>query len=147
MQWLVSMLDSELLYLSHELTDTEIIIHVQPNQTYSTCPYCGTNSAKVHSQYVREFHDLAIQGLQTKICLHNKKYFCVNPACPKKTFAQRFDFIATKAKKTDRVQDEIIKVAMEMSSISASNYLRNHGIKVSKSVICELIKKNTYDKR
>ena len=105
-------------------------------------PYCGTSSMKVHSQYVREFHDLAIQGLQTKICLHNKKYFCINPDCPKRTFAQRFDFIACKAKKTDRVQIEILRVAMEMSSVSASDYLRNYGIEVSKPVICELIKKN-----
>ena len=79
MQWLVSMLDPELLYLSHELTKTEIVIHVQSTHTSATCPYCGTSSMKVHSQYVREFHDLAIQGLQTKICLHNKKYFCINP--------------------------------------------------------------------
>ena len=140
MQWLVSMLDPELLYLSHELTKTEIVIHVQSTHTSATCPYCGTSSMKVHSQYVREFHDLAIQGLQTKICLHNKKYFCINPDCPKRTFAQRFDFIACKAKKTDRVQIEILRVAMEMSSVSASDYLRNHGIEVSKSVICELIK-------
>jgi hypothetical protein len=146
MQWLVSMLDSELLYISHELTDTEIIIQVKSNQNHATCPYCGTNSTKVHSQYEREFHDLSIQGLQTKICLHNKKFFCVNPACPKRTFAQRFAFIADKAKKTTRVQEEILKVAMEMSSISAANYLRNHGIEVSKSVICELVKKNSFDK-
>ena len=32
-------------------------------------------------------------------------------------------------------------ITMEMSSVSASDYLRNHGIEVSKSVICELIKK------
>ena len=142
MQWLVSMLDPELLYLSHELTDIEVIIHVQSKQTSATCPYCGMGSIKVHSQYVREFHDLAIQGLQSKICLHNKKYFCSNPDCPKQTFAQRFDFIAYKAKKTNRVQIEILRVAMEMSAVSASDYLRNHGIEVSKSVICELFKKN-----
>lgn len=47
-----------------------------------------------------------------------------------------------KQKKTDRVQIEILRFAMEMSSVSASDYLRNHGIEVSKSVICELVKKN-----
>ena len=62
------MLDPEFLYLSHELTNTEIIIHVQSTNTGATCPYCGT------------------------------------------------------------------------ISVSASDYLRNHGIEVSKSVICELIK-------
>ena len=58
MQWLVSILDPELQYLSHELTDTDITIHVQSQQTSATCPYCGTSSMKVHSQYVREFQFL-----------------------------------------------------------------------------------------
>ncbi len=63
-----------------------------------------------------------------------------------KACRQRYAYItriADKAKKTTRVQEEILKVAMEMSSISASSYLRNHGIEVSKSVICELVKKTT----
>ena len=38
MRWLFSLLDSELLYITHELTETEIIIHVQPNQNHTICP-------------------------------------------------------------------------------------------------------------
>ena len=43
MQWLVSMLDPELLYLSHELIDNEIIIHAESEHTRAICPYCGTS--------------------------------------------------------------------------------------------------------
>lgn len=69
-----------------------------------------------------------------------QKIFLHQPYCLKRTFAQRFDFIAYKGKKTYRVQNETFRVAMEMSSVSASDYLRNYGIEVSKPVICELIK-------
>ena len=80
-------------------------------------------------------------GLADKNMFAQKKFY-INSDYPKRIFAQIFYFNAYKVKKkTARVQIEIIRVVMETSAVPVSDYLPNHGIQVSKSVICELIKK------
>ena len=46
--------------------------------------------------------------------------FCNNPKCTHTTFAERFDFISNKGKKTKRLEDEIIRLSLNCSSITAS---------------------------
>jgi transposase len=57
------------------------------------CPYCGVESKKVHSHYKKSFQDLPIQGYKVVVTLNNRKMFCNNPYCSKKTFADTFDFL------------------------------------------------------
>ena len=85
--------------------------------------------------------DLPIQGKKVKILIEQKKYFCANKICPKKTFAERFDFYDPKATTTKRLQKEILRVAMAQSSVAASRYLRTSVADVSKSTICNMLKK------
>jgi len=71
--------------------------------------------------------------------------FCNNPDCSHTTFSERFDFIADKAKKTKRLEDEIIHLSINCSSNVASKILKKNVEDVSKSTICNLLKKrNTY---
>ena len=68
--------------------------------------------------------------------------FCMNPACGHKTFSERFDFIAPKERKTGRLVNKILKTSSKLSSVSASALLKEDAIKVCKSSICDLLKKN-----
>ena len=71
----------------------------------------------------------------------NKKFFCKNKDCEHKTFAETFSFFESKATKTNRLQDEILRVSLAQSSLSAERYLRNSVADVGKSTICNLLKK------
>lgn len=53
-----------------------------------------------------------------------RKLFCHNSSCKRKTFAERFEFIDFKAKKTHRLENSIREVALTCSTISASNTLK-----------------------
>lgn len=106
------------------------------------CPYCGTVSSKVHSVYQREIQDIPLQDRQTILLLNTRKMFCMNPACGHKTFSERFDFIAPKERKTRRLVNKILKTSSKLSSVSASALLKEDSIKVCKSSICDLLKKN-----
>ena len=106
------------------------------------CPYCGTFSSKVHSVYQREIQDIPLQDRQTILLLSTRKMFCMNPACGYKTFSERFDFIAPKERKTRRLVNKILKTSSKLSSVSASALLKEDSIKVCKSSICDLLKKN-----
>lgn len=137
----IKLLDANLDYISHELIDDTYYITVESNREKVICPYCSFVSSRVHSTYIRSFQDLPIQGKKVIVILNNRKMFCDNSSCDHKTFAESFDFLAHKAKKTKRLEDEIVRLSLNSSSVAASNILRNSVVDVSKSTICNLLKK------
>lgn len=141
MEELIQLLDKHLVYDSHELMDNKLAIHVSSNRITATCPYCGQPSSKVHSLYMKDFQDLPIQENKVIIYLLNQKFFCVNPACTYKTFSERFDCISDKAKKTKRLEQEILAIAIHCSSMTASKMLKRSTVDISKSTICNLLHK------
>ncbi|MGL4730877.1 MAG: transposase family protein [Clostridium sp.] len=62
-------------------------------------PYCKQLATKRHSTYISTLQDLPIQDKKVILIIHNKKMFCENKNCTKKTFAEYFDFYNPKAKK------------------------------------------------
>ena len=139
----IKLLDKNLEYISHEIIEEIIYINVASNKKECICPYCGSLSSKMHSTYARSFQDLPMQDKKVTIILNNRKLFCNNKQCTHKTFAEKFDFIAFKGKKTKRLETTIINIAMNVSSLTATSLLRNSIANVGKSTICNLLKKNT----
>ena len=138
-------LDPHLDYLEHKITDDEVIIYVASNRKECRCPYCGSTSMRVHSCYEKSFQDLPIMGKKTKMIMENRKFFCDNPDCGFTTFAERFDFLAQKGKKTKRLIEKIVDVSLNTSSINASRTLKDGIADVGKSTICNLLKKRYTD--
>ena len=138
----IKSLDESLEYMSHEIIDDFIYITVKSNLQEHICPYCGISSSNIHSFYPREFQDLPIMGKKSVIQLDNRKIFCNNPDCAHKTFAERFSFLGEKARRTNRLKDEILRVSLNCSSIAASALLSESTAIIGKSAICNLLKKN-----
>ncbi len=61
--------------------------------------------------------------------------------CKHKTFAEQFEFIAPKSKKTKRLEQEIISLSLNVSSVTASKYFKQSIANVGKNTICSLLKK------
>jgi transposase len=143
MDEIVKLLDGNLEYVIHKIIGDTIFINVVSNRDTVICPYCATPSSKVHSHYERSFQDLPIQGKKVKIILNNRKIFCNNPYCNHTTFAESFDFLKFKAKKTKRLENEIINISMNVSSLTATDFLKESIADVGKSTICNLLKKRS----
>ena len=62
-------------------------------------------------------------GKKTEIVLRNRKMYCANPSCPRATFAERFDGLPRHGRKTKRLMDKIMDVAIHTSSVAASEIL------------------------
>jgi len=137
----IKLLDENLDYLEHEIIADEVVIYVASNRKEVHCPYCSHISQKVHSIYERSFQDLPVLGMKTRIVITNRKMFCLNPECTHTTFAETFDFLAHKGKKTKRLLDKIVDVSLSVSSTSASGILKDGIANVGKSTICNLLKK------
>jgi len=135
------MLDENLEFVDYEINGDELHLRAKSKRQTVKCSYCGTESFQVHSKRIRTLKDLPMQGKKVILKLEQKKYFCKNENCAKKTFAEQFKFYDIKATKTKRLQDEIMRVAMTQSSVAASRYLRNSVADVGKSTICNMLKK------
>jgi transposase len=141
MDELIKLLSENLEYVSHEIINDTIYIRVKSIREILVCPYCNGTSDKVHSLYERSFQDLPIQGKKVVIFINNRKMFCKNSECKHKTFAETYDFLMPKGKKTRRLEDEIVKLSLNVSSITASYLLSERVATVGKSTICNLLKK------
>lgn len=100
MDLFIKLLDKNLEYVSHEMIDDRISITVISTREEVICPHCGEPSSKVHSHYKRFFQDLPMQGKKVTIILRNRKMFCNNPNCHHTTFAETFECLSFKAKRT-----------------------------------------------
>lgn len=141
MEEFVKMLDEHLDYIRHETIGDTIYIYIKSNRKETVCPYCGTPSFKRHSGYEKSFQDLPIMDKKTKLILNNRKMFCANPDCKHTTFAEKFEFLAPKSKKTKRLLDKIVDISLNVSSLTAADILKDGIADVSKSTICSLLKK------
>jgi transposase len=141
MEELYSLPDKNLREVSAAVRKDGIEIEAESKRRSAKCPYCGKVSDKVHSRYLRVLKDLPIQGKKVKLIINNRKFFCTNRKCARTTFAETYDFYRAKATKTNRLQEAILEIALGQSSIGASRYLKKHITEVSKSTICNLLKK------
>lgn len=142
MDELIKMLDSNLSYIGHTIKDDKLIISVESKNKEVKCPFCGELSTKVHSIYHKKFQDLPVMNKKVIIELNTRKMFCGNPDCNHKTFAERFNFISYKARKSERLIQRILDVSASVSSVTAAELITEGTATVGKSTICSLLKKN-----
>lgn len=55
-------------------------------------------------------------------------------------FAESFDFLAPNAKKSKRLDNEMLNISMNVSSLAAEQIIKNRIANVGKSTICNLLK-------
>jgi transposase len=138
---LIKLLDENLEYMGHEITGNCIHVKIGSTRTEVECPFCTENSGKTHSTYKRSFQDLQVQGMKVILVLNNRKMICRNRDCAHTTFAERFDFLSGKSKKTKRLEAEIVRLSLNLSSVAASKVLSQSVASIGKSTICRLLKK------
>jgi transposase len=79
----------------------------------ATCPRCETASTRIHSYYPRRPHDLPVRGLPVRLLLHVRRFRCLNPTCPVRTFSERLPLLVTSAaQRTVRLNDELRDLAL-----------------------------------
>ena len=142
---LVTTLDEDLEYVEHELFKETLVMRVRSTRASVRCPYCGMECSRVHSRHTRRFWDLPVMGHHCIIELEHRKMLCSNPACSHKTFTEPFVELPPYARRTKRLNDKIIDIVLDMSSVSATQQLRNGVCPIGKSTICREIQKRSIE--
>jgi transposase len=69
--------------------DDILTLYLRAGATSACCPQCQARSFQVHSRYTRAAADLPWAGAAVRLVLAVRKFFCRNPACVQRIFAER----------------------------------------------------------
>ncbi len=147
MEELMKKLDKKLKVISYEYSDDISTIYIKRTNKSAICPCCGKKSSKVNTRYYRTIKDLPIQDNKVILKLETKTFFCKNKECKINTFAEKFDFIESRARMTTRLKDRIVNDSKGMSARAAKATVNSGLTNISDDTILRLIKKNSNKSR
>jgi transposase len=92
-----------------------VTVVARPRVPTAACPDCRVPSSRVHSRYERRLADLPWQGRPVTVRVWARRFFCAEPACPRRTFAERLPGIARpSARRCERLADVQRQVALAL---------------------------------
>src|SRR6266568_375087 len=95
----------------------------------SCCPLCAHASSQVHSRYQRTLRDVPCGDRKVVLHLSVRKFFCCNPNCPRKIFAERLSpFARPWAQVTTRLFEAVQAIGLATSGELATRLADRIGI-------------------
>jgi transposase len=132
----------EIAINSVHVEDHRMEILAQIKGKYGICPICGKKSSRVHGSYYRRLQDLSVFSKEVTIKLHVKKYVCHNSQCDRKIFSQQLPSgLDRYSRRTNRVNEQLTKMSLEVSARKSSWISRLSMIPVSPSTCLRLASK------
>jgi transposase len=105
------------------------------------CPVCGETSRRVHGHYTRTLADLPWSGIPVRLRLRVRKFFCDQPACERRIFAERLDEVArVHARSTDRQRKALEWIAFALGGEAGARLARELGLLVSPDTLLNRIR-------
>ena len=126
----------------HRLEDTEAAIVISASCTASSecCPACGSVSARVHGGYSRTVADGAAGGRPVLIMLRVLRFRCVNPSCPKATFAMQSDGLTSRyCRRSVPLTRTLTGFGLELAGRAGARLAGTLGVPVHSSTVLRLV--------
>jgi transposase len=128
---------SDGLHIERVMASTNrLLVDVACVSTEARCPLCGTAAHRIHSRYSRRVADLPCAGRQVTLRLTVRKFFCPNPTCPRKIFAEQFpDLVPSYARLTRRLHEALMALGLATSGELTSRLAPRLGMQVAPSTL------------
>jgi transposase len=141
------------MFIISEVTDFEIEdLVVAANSLQLTlrsrlaaaqCPICTKTGLRVQSCYFRTLGDLPASGYQVKLHLLVRRFYCDNPACKRRIFAQRFPALTCpRAQRTNRVNQTLLQMGLVLGGEAGAALAKKLGMIISPDTLLRLIRSN-----
>lgn len=96
----------------------------------------------MHSHYRRRLADAALGGRRTVIDLHARRFFCTNPTCTKKTFAEQVPGLTTPhARRTPVLRRMLENIALALAGRAGARLARLLGLLTGRTTLLRLLRK------
>jgi transposase len=127
---------------SQYIVDGKIELAMKSLTQKAACPCCGEASAEYHSTYKRKVEDLPLLGSNVFIKVTAYRYYCENPDCEQKVFAEELEgFAGWYRRKTSRLEDLITSIALNTNCEGCSRICKAMGVNISGDYVIGLLKK------
>jgi transposase len=117
-----------------------VSISVSSGTSRSVCPLCGRRSSRVHSRYLRTVSDLPWHGISVELEVRARRFFCDEPSCKRKIFCERLEEVAARARKTSRLEEALLAIALELGGRAGARLALELGILAARDALLSRIK-------
>lgn len=119
-----------------------IVLYVSSGQTEALCPGCAQRLQRVHSHYTRTVANLPWAEWPVYLKVLVQRFFCDNPACSYKTFAERFaQVVARYARRALRLATRQQQTAYAQGGEAGAKLSPHLTITTSSDTLLRLIRK------
>ena len=109
-----------------------VTIHASTEGHATECPLCERPSRRVHGCYTRTLADLPWCGIPVRLRVRVRKFFCDEPSCERKIFAERLGEVArVYARGTDHRTEALEWIAFALGGEAGARLARELGLLVS----------------
>src|SRR5690349_19099827 len=119
-----------------ETQENALVIAVVATQPTSCCPLCSETSSSIHSHYRRVVRDAPCAGRRVQLLLTVRKFYCRNPLCERKVFAERLPaFVEPWARMTIRYCQQITSIGLATCGKGGARLAARLGIQTTRQTI------------
>jgi transposase len=122
-----------------------LLIQIASRSARACCPLCGTVAERIHSRYRRCVLDLPCVGRTVTLLLTVRKFFCPNPACSRKIFAEQFpDLVPSSARMTNRLSEALQAIGFATCGELGERLAPQLGMQVSAPTLLRCMRTRSY---
>jgi transposase len=122
--------------------DHSITATVATTSVEARCPLCQTCSQRIHSRYVRTVADLPWHGIPLRLHLRVRRFFCDEPTCSRRIFAERLpSIVAPFARRTCRLTDVLEAIGFAAGGQAGARLLVQLGMIASPDTLLRLLRR------
>lgn len=134
--------DPSCLQLESYAADKQhITMVVKTTPAAASCPTCRQPSRRIHSRYQRTLADLPWQGMQVRLQLHSRKFFCWELGCPVTIFTERFPAVAAPyGRRTGRLSQLMLQLGLALGGAGGARLAWRLGLKVSRDTLLRQVR-------
>jgi transposase len=116
-------------------------VAVQATHPAASCPACHTTSLSVHSRYRRYPTDLPSFGKEVRLDLLVRRFYCRNPVCPRRTFAEPLpNLLAPRVRRTRRLATAQGGVGVSCGGEAGARLTHRLGMPASADTVPHLVR-------
>ena len=141
MTQITSLLNLSQVTIHHIATsDSVVSITLHSETREASCPLCRQSAVRVQSRYHRTVQDIALQGKTLRLRLLVRRFFCDNPDCQRKIFAERFaELTSAYARRTTWLTTLLSTWGLTLGGKTATQTGQTLGIRSSRDTVLRII--------
>jgi transposase len=118
----------------------KVTLSTRSRESRVRCPVCGSVSSRAHSRYLRTVSDLLWHGARVKLEIRARRFFCDEVSCERRIFCERLPEIAPRARKTSRLEEALLAIALELGGRAGARLALELGIVAARDALLRRIK-------